>query len=246
MTDAWTTTDTLPTLDAHDIHVWCMSLTCAESELAHHRRLLSEDEIRRADKFLFDRHRRRFTVGRSQLRQVLARYTNLDPAQIDFEYSGLGKPRLAGTNLGHGLCFNFSNSHERALLAVARDVEVGIDIERMRYMENLAGLAERFFAATEREYILGQTDPAQTTSFFRCWTRKEAFLKAIGKGLTFPLRDVTVELRPEAKVRIVNINDPNENAPDWTLDHVELEPEYVGAIACRRLDNHISRFRFKS
>jgi 4'-phosphopantetheinyl transferase len=223
--------------------VWCISLECAEQELAGHRKLLSEDEGRRADKFLFDRHRRRFAVGRSKLRQILAKYVPLEPAEIDFEYSGLGKPRLAGARLGCGLCFNFSNSHERALLAVARDVELGIDIERMRVMENLAGLAERYFAEVEKNYILGQTAPAQTASFFHCWTRKEAFLKAFGKGLTFPLRDVTVELRPEAAIRIVDIKDQHEKSQDWTLVHVEVEPEYVGAIACRRLDNRISHFR---
>ena len=243
MTNSWPIADRFPTLHANEIHIWWMSLECDEPELGAHRDLLSADENRRADKFLFDRHRRRFAVGRSQLRQGLAKYLKRDPAKIDFEYSGLGKPRLAGTQAGHGLCFNFSNSHERALLAVARNVELGVDIERIRPMENLEGLANRYFAEVEKKQILGQIDPAQTTSFFQCWTRKEAFLKAIGKGLTFPLRDVTVELRPEAAVRILEINDPHEQAQNWTLDHVEVEPEYVGAIACRRLGNQISRFR---
>jgi 4'-phosphopantetheinyl transferase len=244
MSELWPTTEVIRPLGAQDIHVWCMSLECTESELVTHRRLLSDDERRRADKFLFDRHRRRFAVGRSSLRQILSNYVDVLAADIQFAYSGLGKPRLVGSEVGHGLCFNFSNSHERALLAIAKDVEIGVDIERVRSRDSLDGLAERFFAPTEKQYILGQSDPERTTSFFHCWTRKEAFLKAIGKGLTFPLRDVTVELVPEATVRILQINDAFERAPEWMLDNLVVEPDYVAALACRRHGNRVVRYRF--
>ena len=241
----WPVPNRFPTLETADIHVWHISLVSTENEQVSLRALLSEDELRRADRFLFERHRRRFVTGRAHMRRILARYLETLPESISFEYTGLGKPRLHGSRPGRGWCFNFSNSHQRALLAIARDVEIGVDIEHLRNMASLEGLAERYFADDETRYILAQPEPLRTMSFFHCWTRKEAFLKAIGKGLAFPLTDVTVILNPTSDVRIVAINDEAQEAGDWTLEHLDVEPEYVGAMACKRLGNRIARFRWE-
>ncbi len=215
------------------------------------RRALSIDELRRADRFLFEQHRRRFIVGRAGLRQVLGSYLGIAAESVAFDYTGLGKPRLRGHHVGRGLCFNFSNSHERALLAVTLDLEIGVDIERLRRMDSLEGLANRFFAESEKRQILSMAEPERTEAFFCCWTRKEAFLKAIGKGLTFPLCNVAVDVRRRTAAKIISIHGDAEteesesmNAIKWSLSHIDAESDYVAALACCRLTNHVSNYRW--
>ncbi len=239
---SWTIARTAPELEPHDIHLWYLALD-APLDLAAVRDCLSDDEQRRADRFIFEQHRRRFALGRMYLRQVLGSYLGIEPASVVFEYSGLGKPRIRGSDAGRGLCFNFSNSHERALLGIARNVELGVDIEWLRSIQSMEGMAERFFADAETREILSLPEPQRTESFFCCWTRKEAFLKAIGKGLTFPLRDVVVDVHRRHPVQIQNINDSAQNAAEWSLESLTVEPEYVAAVACRRLHNDLKRFR---
>ena len=106
-------------------------------------------------------------------------------------------------------------------------------------MQSLQGLAERFFAEPERQAILAQPEPLRTESFFCCWTRKEAFLKAIGKGLTFPLSNVVVDVQRRPPVEIREIHDVTHVAAEWSLQHLEVEADYVAAMACRRQQHQI-------
>lgn len=242
---AWHVAAAAPKLEPLDLHLWYLALDTQEDE----SRLwdcLTDDERRRADRFHFPQHRRRFFIGRGWLRQILSSYLGVEPAEVPFEYSGLGKPRIRGSQPNQGICFNFSNSHERALLGVARDVELGVDIERLRPMQSLAGMAQRFFAEPEQQAILTLPEPKRTESFFCCWTRKEAFLKAIGKGLTFPLSHVVVDVHRQAQVAIRTIQDPAHQAAQWSLQHLEIEPDYVAAAACRRRHNRVRRFRWQA
>ena len=208
------------------------------------RDVLDEYEIRRADRFLFDKHRHRFVVGRARVRQLLAGYRLLSGSQfstddgkendaaIEFGYSNLGKPHLAGL-VGHGdLYFNFSNSLDLGLLAVTRECELGVDLEQIREMSDLTGLASRYFARSESAAIFACSEStARMQAFFRFWTRKEAYLKAVGKGLTFPLRDVEVSLGDGTDTRIVTINSGEDDAQNWSLEHLDPGSGYVGAVA---------------
>ena len=134
----WSLARTAPELEPLEIHLWYLALD-APADLQQLRDCLSQDEHRRADRFLFERHQRRFTVGRALLRQILGSYLEIDAAQVAFDYSGLGKPRIRGCQPGYGLCFNFSNSHERALLGVARDRRVGCGYRKAATDAELAG-----------------------------------------------------------------------------------------------------------
>jgi 4'-phosphopantetheinyl transferase len=242
---AWPAADRVPALRADEIHVWLVSLAAQdEFQLYALRQWLTPPEQERADRFLFDRHRHRFVVGRARLRQLLGLYLGKAPLDIDFQYDGLGKPSFRGSAPGNGLCFNFSNSDQAALLAVADDVELGVDIERLRPLTNLEGLAKRFFTATETEQILATQGAAQQATFFRCWTRKEAYLKAVGKGLTYPLNKVLVTVGEEEPARIVSI-DGNEAAADpWRIEHLQPAAGYFGAVARSGSHSQITQLRW--
>ncbi len=258
--DSWPYRTDVPPLNEEGIHVWRISLSEPDDRIEHFRRLLSEKEIAKSEQFLFADHRRRFIVGRGQLRTLLGRYVERSANQIEFAYTGLGKPSIAHNVRGRPIAFNFTNSSDLAMLAVTSGTELGVDIERIRKMSNMEGLARRFFAHPEIEAITAQgSDAKRRHAFFRCWTRKEAFLKAIGKGLTFPLDKVCVTIEDTSgdhaatsdaadtdvgEVRIQWIDADNESADDWRLRHIEPAPDFVGALARKDVADDIQSWHW--
>ncbi len=190
--------------------------------------LLSTDERQRAERFHFERDRRRFVVGRGLLRTVLGRYLQVSPDCLQFRYGPQGKPALAG---GNGLHFNVSHSGELALYAVALEREVGVDIERIASLKEVDDLAERCFS--ERENIVLRSLPAERRqqAFYTCWTRKEAYLKATGKGLSLPLDQFDVSVLPEEPAALLNTRPVAEEAARWSLASLEPHPDYMAALA---------------
>lgn len=238
----WSTMSEIPDWGAREVHVWLIPLHPAEEDLDQLRSWLVSAEQTRADRFLFDKHRQRFLIGRARQRQLLGQYLDLAPSQVDFQYDGLGKPSLRGQGANSGVCFNFSNSGQAALLAVTRDMELGIDLELLRGLTNLEGLAARFFTAEESDEILSLQGLPQQQAFFRCWTRKEAYLKAVGKGLTFPLNRVRVTVQADQPARICWINGDPAAAAAWQLQHLEPAGGYLGALAFQGSRDQIRRF----
>jgi 4'-phosphopantetheinyl transferase len=229
---AWPAFSDIPALGDDEVHVWFVSLQAKDEFQLHQLRTwLIPAEQERADRFLFEKHRDRFIVGRARQRQLLGLYQKLPPVEVDFQYDGLGKPSFRGSKPGEGLCFNFTNSDQAGMLAVSRDLELGIDLERLRPLQNLEGLAERFFTAAETEEILAAEGQAQRELFFRCWTRKEAYLKAVGKGLTFPLNLVQVSIAANEPACILSINHDAAAAAVWKLQHLDPVGGHFGALA---------------
>ena len=232
--DSWPNRADVPPLRHDTIHIWRIALAESEARIEHFRSLLTARECERADRFLFDEHRRRFIVSRGQLRVLLGLYIDVAPRLVDFQYTNLGKPYFANDVSDPYIQFNFTNSSDWALLAVTLGTELGIDMERIREMSDMEGLARRFFAQPEIDAIVqhpGQKKRQQ--AFFRCWTRKEAFLKAIGAGLTFPLDKVCVTVDDRDDLGVEWIEDDNEVAADWSLRHIEPIEDFVGALARR-------------
>ncbi len=230
--DSWPKRADVPPLEQDTIHVWRISLDESTERICSFRGLLSDPELQQADRFLFDVHRQRFTVGRAQLRRILGSYIGVAPEQVDFRYTNLGKPYFAEGVSDPHLEFNFTNSDDWALLAITHRTELGIDIEKIREMTNMEGLARRFFAQPEIDVIVrAPSELRRQEYFFRCWTRKEAFLKAMGTGLTFPLDHVCVSVADTETVRIQWIKDRDEEACRWELVHLKPCDGYVGALA---------------
>lgn len=220
---------------AGEVEVWTVPLDPPEAEVAALAALLAPDEAARAARFRFERHRRRFTVGRGALRTLLGGYLGVPAREVAFGYGAKGKPYLAerpgGPPLPLALHFNLSNSDELALVALCREAEVGADLERLRPMPDGLDIAERFFSAAERQALAAQPPEERDRAFFRCWTRKEAYLKAVGDGITAPLDAFDVTLGPGEPPRMLSIDGDPARAAAWALVHVEPAAGYLGALA---------------
>src|SRR6185369_554217 len=168
---AWSEPPEAPSLATGEVHVWRLELDQPESVMTEFRRTLEADEVERAGRFHFEKHRRHFVVGRGGLRYVLSRYLEEKPAELRFTYGLFGKPALVGDRLR----FNMSHSHGVALFAVAADRELGVDVEHIRVDFATEDIARRFFSRPEVAAFNSLQKEEQAAGFFRCWTRKEAY-----------------------------------------------------------------------
>jgi 4'-phosphopantetheinyl transferase len=219
-------------LSATQIDVWRIPVSEeSEDALQSLESILSADELKRARRFHFRHDRIEYTTARANLRRILARYTRSEPRQLAFTYAAMGKPMLAGPSADSGISFNLSHSHGLAVCAVACGREVGIDVERLRQRESSDQIAERFFSP--REFIAYQQIPEaqRLRAFFECWTRKEAFLKARGSGLAFPLDRFDVSLGLGNPAALLHVADEPDASTRWIMADLNLGPDHVGALA---------------
>jgi 4'-phosphopantetheinyl transferase len=216
-------------LESREVHLWTVLLEAAEDNFARALSWLSEEETARAERFRFDRHRRAFVIGRAALRALLARYLGLEAAAIQFVHGPQGKPALADPSCS--LRFNASNSGSLAAYAFTTGCEIGVDVEQHRPLYDFESIADRFFSPEETAELLNLPPTEKTAGFFNCWTRKEAFIKAMGGGLSIPLDSFRVTLQPGVPARMVSLDGSEEAARGWTLHHFDPAPDYAGAIA---------------
>ncbi|SIO60273.1 4'-phosphopantetheinyl transferase [Singulisphaera sp. GP187] len=223
--------DSVETLGPDDVHVWMASLEQAEHEIAQFRTLLDEPERKRADRYSFEKGRRHFTVARGLLRVLLGRYLRIEPSHVQFSYNAHGKPALADAHEPDLVRFNISHSGEIALFGFARERELGIDLETIRPDFAADAIAARFFAPAELAAIRSLPAEERIQAFFTCWTRKEAYIKAQGKGLALPLDSFEVSLAPGAPAAVLVTHDNRDEAARWSLHELHPGPGYVGALA---------------
>jgi 4'-phosphopantetheinyl transferase len=177
-----------------EIHVWHASLDRDDPAICEWEAVLSAEEIARADQFHFTKDRKRYVIARGLLRELLGAYLQQTPKSLEFSYAQHRKPFLSGVNSASGLSFNLSHSGEMVAYAIARERNLGIDVERIR--PDLAGddIAERYFSAREVNDLKTLPPEKRVEGFFNCWTRKEAYLKATGMGLHIALDSFAVNL----------------------------------------------------
>jgi 4'-phosphopantetheinyl transferase len=214
-----------------EIHIWRVFLDPAPGQVESLGRALSPDEWERAHRFRFDKHRRQYVVGRGALRALAAAYVGARPEEIKFSYGPRGKPFLAPPFDGGGLQLNLSNSDEMALVGFVRGREIGVDVEYMRPMTDCEEIAERFFSESERQTLRTIPFPAKQEAFFNCWTRKEAYLKAVGEGLAAPLDSFDVTLALDEPPRMLTLKGDPTPAASWFFHHLRPADSYVGAVA---------------
>lgn len=219
-----------PSLARGELHLWTSGLDRPPAEVEQLTLALSPDERERAGRFHFERDRRRFTVGRGFLRTLLAHYLGRSAAAVTFRYGPRGKPDLAGVDTGSGLRFNLSHSGGRVLCALTRELDVGADLELIRPLDNLDSLAASVFSAGELAALHALPGPERQTAFYRCWTRKEAFIKALGDGLSWPLDSFDVTLGPGEPARLLRIAGDPGGPARWCLHALEDEG-WVAAVA---------------
>jgi 4'-phosphopantetheinyl transferase len=213
------------------VHVWRAELEQPEERVRQLAQTLSQDEQDRAGRFYFERHRRRFIVARAMLRAILGRYLGLDPGQLEFRYGSRGKPYLAARF--SQLEFNLAHSRELALYAFTQGREIGIDLEHLRSIADIEQISARFFSARENATLSAFPENQRLRAFYNCWTRKEAYLKATGEGLTHPLDQFDVSLAPGEPARLLRVQGDPLEAARWSLQALEPASDYIAAIALR-------------
>jgi 4'-phosphopantetheinyl transferase len=220
----------VPLMLANDeVHVWHAQLdTLAEQQVALEA-LLNDEERVRANRFRFPHDRLHFALARGILRSLLAAYCGLPATDLVLVYGSSGKPALAGPP-EKGLQFNLSHSHGRAVYAFTRGRRVGIDVEQVRDLKDADAIVERFFSADEIAAYQALPAEARQRAFFSGWARKEAFIKALGAGLGYPLTEFSVTLVPSQPARFVAM--PSDQDPrDWMLSELPIDPDFVSALA---------------
>jgi 4'-phosphopantetheinyl transferase len=186
--------------------------------------LLSSREQERANAMVFATDRRAFIMAHACKRAVLAEYAGLEPSQLEFLQNPQGKPSLRGANLQ----FSLSHAGAYAVIAISRDRQVGVDIEPIRHLDDAMKLAHRFFSAGEAERLrVLEGTTGFETAFFECWTRKEAFVKALGGGLSIPLNGFEVSFHPNQNPQLRGLSVPVEG---WTLHDLKLVDNYAAAL----------------
>jgi len=197
------------------IHVWRTALDLPVNQVATLFDSLSADEQERASRFHFEKDKYRFITARATLREILSGYLKSPPGEIHFEYTAFGKPFLREQETGTGIRFNLSHAGGQALYAITAGRDTGIDLEPLRNDLPMEKIGDRFFSAMEMATLRQTPEELRAGLFFQYWARKEALLKAIGRGLSFPaeLCDVTPVTGDQPKQIHLSAEDPG--LQDW-------------------------------
>ena len=212
----------------NDVHIWTMPIEASRAVVVQFERILSEDESKRAARFRFSHLRDSFVITHGVLRHLLGRYLGLDPPRICFSYGDKGKPAVASAG---NLQFNLTHSGGIAAVAFTTDCQLGIDMEHIRPVEEMQQIADRNFSAEEAAELMLLPENEREPAFFRCWTRKEAYIKAIGDGLSCALDSFQVTLLPNMPPRLIHIGGDRVAAEMWSLHDLCVAPDYASALA---------------
>jgi 4'-phosphopantetheinyl transferase len=221
----------LPAIGPGVVVLWNVWLG-GEPEDQRARAVLSGDELDRASRFVFDVHRNRYLTGRLALRELLGRYLDRAPSDVRFSYSSYGKPELSG----EALRFNVAHSDDLAVIGLTEEDRLGVDVERVRSLRDIDELAQTVFSRRELDVFHSLPIASKRRAFFNGWTRKEAFVKAVGEGLSHPLDDFDVTLRPGEEVRLLELRGSPSQAAGWSLFELSPMDGWVGAVAVETSD----------
>lgn len=221
-----------PHLSQNTVHLWTVVLDATEYSVNKLRQLLAEDELAKSDRFHFEGDREHYIICRAVLRQLIGQYVNIPPEQVVFSYGTYGKPYLCETTTDlHDLRFNVSHSKGLAVMAFAKGQDIGVDVEQIHQNLDIVSIAQRFFSAYEVVQLQMLPLDLQQEAFFACWTRKEAFLKARGDGLSFPLEDFDVSVDPREAPKLLATQLAPEEVSRWYMYQMIPNFNYISTLA---------------
>lgn len=228
------------------VHLWLANLSDKENKLSVYKKILSTDELAHADKFLKEEHGIYYVISKAITRQILSRYLAILPEKIEFGVEKNGKPFVVGGDLQ----FNVSHSGDYLLVGVTKKNLIGVDIERVKKNLDHLALAKRFFTQKEYETLEMLSDEKQIAAFYRCWTRKEAFIKATGLGLSFGLANFGVDVSEKSESScLLSVSDKSFSKNDWFLSSIsceKLSSSYFAAFAAHEKVNQIFYWCFSN
>lgn len=227
----WSKPPEKPALSRREVHLWCATLEVPAFDFARLQRLLLSDESAKAADFRFERDRHRFVAARGFLRAILSLYLNCTPTELHFTYNEYGKPSLANPHLNSKLSFNLAHSGKLALYGITLARAIGVDIEQIRPEFASEEIARHFFSKGEAGRLLSIPANDRPKAFFDCWTRKEAFVKAKGLGLSLPLDQFEVSLLPEEPALLLETKWDKKERSRWSLKAIDVGQNYSAAVA---------------
>ena len=240
----WHRTTTGELINSNEVHVWRISLDVSTVEFESLLKFLSIDELTRAGRFHFERDQKRFIVARGILRKILGNYLGENPTDIRFEYTSFGKPTLAPGSGNDNFCFNLSHSYTCALYAITRGKKIGIDIERICNDVALGQIAQKFFSQNEISLLEKINKNKRPELFFQYWTRKEAFVKARGEGISFPMEQCDVSLIKGSLLSPIILLGENKESSCWYVRDLFPGHGYTAAIAVEGCDWDLSCWEY--
>jgi len=238
-TQTWSTPLGRMSLPEHEVHVWRARLDVPARDIPALQWVLSAEEVARAQRFYFERDRSRWIVARSLLRTILGHYTQTDPRLICFDLNRYGKPALASPIQHTALQFNVSHSADLALYAFAWRRPLGVDVEYMRPDIEYDQIARYSFSPVEQRTLAGLSLEEKHEAFYRCWTRKEAYIKARGMGLSLSLALFDVSLLPDEPAALLCSREDPYEAQRWSMRQLDPGPGYAGALVVEGTDWHL-------
>jgi 4'-phosphopantetheinyl transferase len=219
----------MPTLAPEEVHIWSARQPSEPSPDLEEA--LSPEERDRACRFQFVDHRSAFAFAHGVLRDVLSQYLHRPPRDIRFRQNAFGKPSLDETDDGRDAEFNLSHAGRLVVIGLCRGRRIGIDVEEIRPMDDISAIAESYFTSKEHAFIFRQHPKDRDRTFFRCWTRKEAYVKAVGKGLSIPLNSFDTQISGAQRGGLLDNGSGSTHGATWQLSDLELPEGYVGAVA---------------
>jgi 4'-phosphopantetheinyl transferase len=238
----WPAADLKQQITEGQVHVWAWPIDPAQASLEKDDLLLLDaGEQERFRRYHFEADRVRFAIAHLHQRRILGAYLECEPDRVSFHLSRFGKPRVAADR---PLNFNLSHSRHFAMLAISTETEVGVDVEDVRPME--PEVAQHYFSPVEQAALASLEGEDWLHGFYRCWTRKEAILKAEGVGLQLPLSSFDVSLLPGAPAMLLGVRPPAIFSSPWTLHHLETPSGTMGALAAGNPEAKVLCFRPKT
>lgn len=228
-----------PDLENHAVHMWRLPLDLEEAKPQKYFELLSDREREKARQFKFIKDRVCYVLARGSLRLLLGNYIDVAPDQIDFEYSQYGKPRFCNTK---EVDFNLSHSGNEIIIGFCKNMVIGVDIEQVKINFDIMDLAKNFFSNEEIKALSQFEEFERPQAFFRCWTRKESFIKAVGEGLSYPLDSFAVTMEDDEKASFLKIDNNDDSKKDWHLHSFVPAVGYIAAITTNGNPNKIEYF----
>ena len=212
------------------VHVWSVQTQTSSDVAGRFEQVLVRDERNRASRFGTVHLQNSFVIARGTLRILLGSYMEVAPVSIEFKYGSKGKPTVAAPKC---IDFNVAHSGGLTLFAFTAGCDIGVDVEQIREVPDLLGIADRFFCSEEAAELRSLTADQRARGFFHCWTRKEAYIKAIGAGLSAPLDSFRVTLQPSHNARFIHLDYGNSPALAWVIHDLQLATNYAAALAYR-------------
>jgi len=223
-------------LKQNQVHIWRAMLEVTSAVLGRIEKVLSRDEIARANRFFFVRDRQRFIVARGFLRAIIGLYLECPPTVLRFDYGEHGKPFLSDSDAKSDMNFNLAHSAGLAIFGFTRKRAIGIDLEEIRHDIDADEIAKHFFSPNESHRLLSVPPIARTEAFFNCWTRKEAFIKAKGIGMSLPLDQFDVGFLPLEPARLLETKWDQDECWRWSLRAIDVGRDYAAAVAVEGSD----------